>query len=74
MRSARSHVRRAVAAPDLHQCIGEAPPQGGIAYNLLQFGVQTLIAAYPVDVGVDVGKEKGHEVWKRAVENLLLLY
>ena len=58
-------------APDLHELIGQAPPESGIADNLLQFGIEILIAAGPVNVGVDVGEEKGHKVWEIPVEDLL---
>src|SRR5262249_13571391 len=60
----------AVAAPDAYELVGQAGPQSGIAHNLLQFGVETLIAPGPVNLGGGSRKEKGHKSREGVFEHL----
>src|SRR5262249_51914385 len=60
----------AIAAPDAYELVGQAGPQSGIAHNLLQFGVETLIAPGPVNLGGGSRKEKGHKSREVAFEHL----
>jgi hypothetical protein len=56
--------------PDLHQLVGQPPPQLGIADNLLQLLVQKDGGAAPVDFGVDLWKEEGEEVSQIGFEDV----
>jgi hypothetical protein len=61
---------RAISPPDLHQLVGQPPPQLGIADNLLQLLVQKDGGAAPVDFGVDLWKEEGEEVSQIGFEDV----
>jgi hypothetical protein len=57
--------------PDLDQLIHGAPPVFGLAHDRLQFLVEYLIVAGPVDVGVGMGEEEGQAPLEASVERLL---
>jgi hypothetical protein len=52
----------AVAEVDLHQLVHHAPAQHSIERDLLQLFVQELMAGQPVDLGMDIREEEGHEL------------
>ncbi len=51
----------AVADSHFHQFISQPLAQVSIADNLLEFGVEKLVALVPVNLRVDVGKEEGYK-------------
>jgi hypothetical protein len=59
-----------VAPPDLHELVRQAGTQGSVADNLLQLGIEALIATAPVNISVRFGKEEGHKGGEIAVEHL----
>jgi hypothetical protein len=49
---------------DLHQRVGKASAEFGVAHHLPQFGVLELVTLRLVDLGVRFGKVKRHEFGK----------
>src|SRR5712691_2032837 len=69
LRVDQHNLLNAVAPPDLHELVRQAGAQSSIADNLLQIGVETLIATSPVNIGVRLGKEKSHKGREITVEH-----
>ena len=61
----------AVRQPYLEQLVGQQLSKIGAASNLHQFLVERLEAFRPVDVAMDIGKEKRQEARKVDVQRLL---
>ena len=59
------------APPHPHQLIGQAPAELCIMGDLLEFFVQELIAARPVDLGMGIGEEEGEKVRQVTLQDLL---
>jgi hypothetical protein len=49
----------AVVAPDLEQLVSQPSTDAGLADDLLEFLVEALVAAAPVDAGVSFGEAEG---------------
>src|SRR5262249_10509979 len=60
-----------VGAPDLEKFVGEAAADAGVADDLLEFRVEALIAALPVDARVDGREQEGQEGVKEVLQGLL---
>jgi len=61
----------AVAQPHFEELVGQALTYLGPADDLLKLLVERFVAALPVDVGVNVGKEEGEEERQVDVQRIL---
>ncbi len=61
----------AIFAPHFDQLVCPALAHFCVADDLLEFGIQKLVASAPINLGIDLGKEKCQELSKMALDDVL---